>query len=114
MELSHCQDIIHIYTPQQFCFLLVPESHQALEFDMSDIPYGERHVLDVFEQKAAQKPEQVFISIPNSTTDPGAGWRDVTYTLAANAVNRTAHYLLKVMGRKSTSFETIVYIGPNE
>jgi acyl-CoA synthetase (AMP-forming)/AMP-acid ligase II len=77
-------------------------------------PYGERHLVHVLEERAAETPDRPCYSIANSTTDPTKGWRDVSYGKFANAVNVASQWLIDTFGRRGSEYEVFAYIGPNE
>lgn len=72
--------------------------------------YGKRLLTHLIDERAASNHARPFFSLPNSS-DPADGFRDISYAEFANAVNRCARWILENIGR-SSSFETLVYIGP--
>ncbi|KAH8803002.1 hypothetical protein F5884DRAFT_683230 [Xylogone sp. PMI_703] len=84
---------------------------------MSEIQSGlgkRRLVTHIIDQIAAEDPSRPWISVPR-TSDPGDGWRDITYGQFANAINIVAHEYIKEFGTPvPNTFPTIAYIGPND
>ena len=68
------------------------------------------HIID---KRALTEPNKIFAEIPNSATDVNAGWKIVTYAQLANAINGTARWLEKHMGR-GRHFETLAYVGSSD
>ncbi len=75
--------------------------------------YGRRLLPAVVDDLAQESPDHILYAFPKAGT-LDQGFRDVSARQFANAVNRTARWLEMTMGRRSTSFETIAYIGPRE
>ncbi|KAL8707220.1 MAG: hypothetical protein Q9220_007714 [cf. Caloplaca sp. 1 TL-2023] len=71
--------------------------------------YGHRLLPSLVDELARDRPTELFALVPKSTTFSD-GLQDVTYSTMANAVNSLALWLEKTLG-KSTTFETIAYIG---
>jgi acyl-CoA synthetase (AMP-forming)/AMP-acid ligase II len=78
------------------------------------IPYGERHIVQLLDDRAAETPDRPCYSIANSTTNSTKGWRDISYGQFANAVNTASQWLVDTFGRRGTDYEAFAYIGPNE
>ena len=72
--------------------------------------YGSRLLPQVVDELACSDPERIYASVPRSS-DLSDGFRDVSMLEMSRAVNRIAHWLEKIVGR-STSFETLSYMGP--
>lgn len=76
--------------------------------------YGRRLVPNVIDEAAHETPEREAFSIPRST-NPGDGWRVVTFKDYANAINRCCHMIVERCGKAPEgTFPTIAYIGPND
>lgn len=71
---------------------------------------GRRLLLHILEHTAQTDPERVYASIP-LTDHPKDGYRDVTFLDLSRAVNQATSWLETKFGRSST-FETLAYIGP--
>lgn len=67
----------------------------------------------ILDERARTSPEEEWALFPASETTYEAGFRVVTNREAANAVNRVAWTLEGELGR-SSSFETIAYLGPTD
>jgi hypothetical protein len=68
---------------------------------------------DVIDERARANHKQPYASIPltGKTSD---GFRDISYRVFANAIDRTAAWLLDSFGGCLDSFETIVYVGASD
>jgi hypothetical protein len=75
-----------------------------------EVPYGRRLIPPLIDNIARDNPNKVFASIPKSF-DLTEGYIDVTYDAFSRAINRAAAFLEDRFG-KSTSFETLAYLGP--
>jgi acyl-CoA synthetase (AMP-forming)/AMP-acid ligase II len=74
--------------------------------------YGRRLLLTVIDERAQHGHHRPYASIPVSS-DLSDGFRDVTYRMFANAINRCALWLKEQVGT-SNDFETLVYIGSSD
>lgn len=72
--------------------------------------YGRRLLPTVIDDRAAAGHARPYASICQSQ-DPRDGYRDISYTTFANAINRCARYLIDRIG-VSTEFDVLAYIGP--
>lgn len=80
---------------------------------VSAVPvYGRRLLPALIDERAQTRHERPYASIPVSN-DLADGFRDISYTVFASAINRCSAWLLQAKGR-STSFETLAYIGPQD
>lgn len=76
--------------------------------------YGKRLLVHIVDERARNEPDREWVSIPR-TSDPKDGWKKITYSQAANAVNRVAHKLTSTTGRPDAGeFRTVAYLGPND
>ena len=78
----------------------------------STAPHGNRLLPITIDDIAENKPEKLFGCIPR-TSDPRDGFVDVTFADFARAVDRAAWWLEESLG-KSTTFETLAYLGPSD
>jgi hypothetical protein len=78
----------------------------------TNVPFGQRLLLPLLEQIAETEPQRIYASIPKTQNFNG-GYRDVTYHELYGAVNRAAAWLEDTFHRSST-FETLAYIGPSD
>lgn len=74
--------------------------------------YGHRIFVNTIDQLAAAEPSRPWLYIPRSAK-PQDGWQPVTFGEYANAINRTAQWLVDELGQ-GQDFPTIAYIGPND
>ena len=74
--------------------------------------YGRRLIPHIVDDLARSDPERIVYSFPKSQ-DVSQGFRDVSARELAHAVDKVAWWLHNEIG-KSSSFETIGYIGPRE
>ncbi|KAF8857823.1 acetyl-CoA synthetase-like protein [Acephala macrosclerotiorum] len=75
-----------------------------------EVPYGRRLIPTLVDEIAQNDPSKVFASIPKSF-DLKEGYVYVTYDKLSRAINRAAAFLEGKFG-KSTTFETLAYLGP--
>ena len=68
------------------------------------------HVID---QRARDTPQALYAEIPRSATSFEKGFRQVTYSAFANAINGVAWWLSQSLG-PGNEFKTLVYLGPND
>ncbi|KAF2146409.1 uncharacterized protein K452DRAFT_264205 [Aplosporella prunicola CBS 121167] len=74
--------------------------------------YGRRLIPTIVDELAQEEPDRAVYSIPHSQ-DVSEGFRDISASVFANAINRTAWWLESEFGRGS-NFETVGYIGPHD
>ena len=74
--------------------------------------YGRRLLGAVIDQRALDNHQRPYASIPIST-DPSDGFRDISYRVFANAINRCALWMMHHIGL-SHNFENLAYLGPND
>lgn len=74
-----------------------------------DVPYGKRLIPATVDAIAAADPDRVCFSYPASPASLRV-FQDVTFRTFANAVNKTAHFIQREIGRGSM-FETVMYMG---
>ncbi len=79
---------------------------------MASQDYGRRLIPHIVDDLAKSDPERIVYSFPRSQ-DVSQGFRDVSAREFASAIDKVAWQLHKEIGR-SSSFETIGYIGPRE
>ncbi len=71
---------------------------------------GRRLLASLIDEIALTEPQKTFVSVPLSA-DPHDGFKDISYSTFAMAVNRCAWWIEKELG-KSETFKTIGYLGP--
>lgn len=72
--------------------------------------YGHRLIPNLIDQRVQAEPNRPFWSVPRSSNLVD-GFRDVSYSQVARAINRAAWWIDENVG-KSTTFETLAYMGP--
>ncbi|KAF2201598.1 hypothetical protein GQ43DRAFT_471647 [Delitschia confertaspora ATCC 74209] len=72
-------------------------------------PYGKRLIPSFIDEVSQSNPQRICFSFPKST-NLADGFRDLTFRTFTNAVDKTAHFIQKEVGRSSV-FETIMYMG---
>ncbi|KAL5398579.1 hypothetical protein PMIN04_002250 [Paraphaeosphaeria minitans] len=75
----------------------------------TNVQYGKRLMPVMVDEIAAETPDRVCFSIPR-TIDLKAGFHDITFQTFANAINKTATFIEREIGR-SSMFETVMYMG---
>ncbi|EME42645.1 hypothetical protein DOTSEDRAFT_175863 [Dothistroma septosporum NZE10] len=70
---------------------------------------GQRLLSHVIDERASNNHKRPFAAIPK-TSNPGDGYRDISYTTFANAINRLAQWLLAELGPPVRKHESVVYI----
>ncbi|KAH8432828.1 uncharacterized protein LDX57_010457 [Aspergillus melleus] len=55
-----------------------------------------------------------MVSIPCDSHDASAGYRDVSYGEFARAVNRAAWWIVETLGSRSSSFDALHYVAPQD
>ncbi|KAG6993745.1 abhydrolase domain-containing protein mpaH [Physcia stellaris] len=68
------------------------------------------HVID---RRAHETPEMLYAEISRSPSSFNEGFRQITYSAFANAINGVAWWLHEHLGT-GASFETLVYLGPSD
>lgn len=79
---------------------------------MASQDYGRRLIPHIVDDLAKSDPERIVYSFPRSQ-DVSQGFRDVSARELASAIDKVAWQLQNEIGR-SSSFETIGYIGPRK
>src|SRR4051812_32218320 len=73
------------------------------------IPYGRRLLPITIDAIALSDPEKTWASIPKSS-NLSDGFRDISFGMFANAINRLAWFIEEKLGRSET-FATVMYMG---
>lgn len=68
------------------------------------------HIVD---EMALVRPQAVYAEYPTNANSYVNGFSKLTYTAFANAINGLAWWIVAELGL-GTSFETLVYFGPND
>lgn len=74
--------------------------------------HGRTLLSTVIDQRAEANHQRPFASIPISN-DVHNGFKDISYKIFANAINRCALWIKQQLGL-SSDFETLVYLGAND
>lgn len=91
--------------------LAVP--HQpVMSSTTKSVNYGRRLLPTTLDELAINDPDRELYSIPLGAT-PKDGFQAITSSVYANAINRASWFMEKTWG-KSTTFETIAYLGPSQ
>ena len=72
--------------------------------------YGHRIISSLIDNHARETPDRGFGSLPK-TTRIEDGFRNITYGVLANAINRLAWWIQEKLGTNE-DFETLAYVGP--
>ena len=71
--------------------------------------YGRRLLPVELDRIAKADPGRPYFARPRNPTNLAVGFEDISYHRIANAVNRTAHWLQRELG-KPKDFDTIAYL----
>lgn len=71
--------------------------------------YGRRILCNLIDEIAAENGDKIYGSFP-ITENPADGFRDLSYSQLANAINRCAWFLQEHLGHES-DYATFAYIG---
>lgn len=74
--------------------------------------YGRRLLPNLIDERAAAGHSRPYAAIA-LTKDPRDGFREISYGVFANAINRCARWLIDEMGTSKTC-EVLVYLGPQD
>ena len=78
----------------------------------SSIEYGKRLIPQILDSLASAEPDRIVYSVA-TFSDSSHEFRRISASTFAKAVDRTAWWLLKQIG-KPTVIQTVGYIGPRE
>jgi hypothetical protein len=83
--------------------------------DSPPVPISQRRqlIVNVADGLARNRPQGTYGYLPVSALGYEKGFRRVSYRQFANMVNGLAWWLTATLGR-SSSFEAITYVGPND
>lgn len=73
----------------------------------------------LIDEIAARRPNRSFISLPINNDDLSEGYRDLTYSDFARAVDRCAWWIVSKLGRRESEngrleTRTLAYVGPQD
>ena len=77
------------------------------------IPHTKRLLVRIVDYMAVERPDVLYGEFPISPTTYEDGFRGITYSAFANAINGMAWWLHNTLG-PGKNFETLAYIGPND
>ena len=92
---------------------LIEVKKAVQNFTMRSLNFTGGLIPHLIDQRAESTPNAIFAEYPISTLSYAEGYRRITYTDLANAVDAAAHWLVSTLDR-SQEFETLAYIGPND
>lgn len=68
----------------------------------------------VIDERAQQEPDSVWVSITVDEREPFKGFKEITYSQFANAVNHAVHWLSENLPASPESFQPFAYAGPKD
>ena len=71
-------------------------------------------VPNIVDKRAKHEPDMLYAEYPVSTLSYEDGYRRISYSDLANAINGVAWWLHDVLGEPGQDFEALAYIGPND
>ena len=83
---------------------------------LSGVQHGSRLVLSVVDERAQKDPQIPWVSVPVDDQDISKGYKDITFSQLANAVNHAAHWLIRNIPalESEDAFQSFAYIGPKD
>ncbi|PHH73465.1 hypothetical protein CDD82_5464 [Ophiocordyceps australis] len=76
--------------------------------------HGRRLAVSVIDETAAKEPNRPFVYTPCGTT-PEEGWKAVSFSVVANAINAMAWVIAdKIKANSTEPIPTLAYIGPDD
>ncbi|KAI2629465.1 acetyl-CoA synthetase-like protein [Xylaria nigripes] len=78
-------------------------------------PLGEGRMMPVvIDEFARNEPHRAYASIPRRDEDLSLGYEDITYEVLANAINKLAWIIDSALGKPTTPFESMTYLGAHD
>lgn len=79
-------------------------------------PHGQRFLVSLIDQHAKLKPNDAWVSIPVDDDDLTKGYKDVTWSQFANAINHAVRWLKQNLPATifTQPFQAFGYIGPKD
>lgn len=100
--------------PETMATILFNEGHPGPKY-ARDTPTKKQLLNNILDGMARTRPNALWATIPVSTTTYSEGYRRVTYSALANAVNGIAWWLTDELGSGiGKNFPTICYMGWND
>lgn len=81
---------------------------------LPDVKHGERMAISIVDERARTDPQSPWVSVPVDDQDISKGYKDITYSQFANAVNHAAHWLVQHMPSSQEPFQSFAYAGPKD
>ena len=79
-----------------------------------NVKHGQRLIPSVIDDLAKNEPDSPWVSLPIDENDLSKGYKDITYSQLANAVNHAAHWLRGNLPASSEPFPLFAYAGPKD
>ena len=111
-QISLVSFLIVNYSVQSCSCLLLRAIRENPITMLQTIPRGRRLLPQILDQTAQQQPESVYAEVPHTDWRKD-GWRNVTYSQVARAVNALSWWLDENLSQK-VRFETFLYMGPSD
>lgn len=86
----------------------------TVSLPLPGVQHGERIALSILDERAQNDPQSPCVSVPVDDEDMSKGYKDITYSQSANAVNHVAHWLVQHLPVSKESFEPFAYVGPKD
>ena len=87
-----------------------------MPYNSSDIgpAKGQRLLTACIDGISHEQPDRIWCLKPRSDTDLLQGFKEVTFGNLSNAINHASWWLLRVLGKAKTPFETFAFQSPND
>lgn len=79
-----------------------------------NVRHGRRFMPTLIDERAQQEPDSVWVSIPIDEHELSKGFKEITYSQFANAVNHAVHWLSENLPPSPESFQPFAYAGPKD
>lgn len=79
-----------------------------------NVKHGRRLLLSLIDERARQEPNSAWLSMPVDEHELSRGYKEVTYSQFANAVNHAVHWLIENLPASSEPFQSFAYAGPRD
>ncbi|PQE27382.1 AMP-binding enzyme protein [Rutstroemia sp. NJR-2017a WRK4] len=86
----------------------------TLSLPLPGVRHGERLAISVLDERAQLDPQSPWVSMPIDEGDISKGYKDITYSQFANAVNHAAHWLVRHLPPSKKPFQSFAYAGPKD
>lgn len=78
------------------------------------VQHGERLAISLVDEHARTIPQSPWVSVPINDHDMSKGYKDITWSQFANAINYAAHWLEHSLPRSEKAFQCFAYVGPKD